>query len=274
MSSKNKQALATTQPVPQSADANPNSQIETMLMAAVNKGLPVESLEKLLEMRKTLKEEYAREQYYNAMAALQAELPVIKKDKRVNFSTKTGDKVDYWYAPIESIVEQTKELIGKHGFSYRYRIEETPSTIKVFCIATHKDGHSEESSFTSTISGTGLMSTTQKATGANTQGKRIALCNVFGISTGDEDNDANNQDAAFDNRATEAQKAEIDRLAVEAKLEKAYITTRIREVYKVSYTELTKVQADGVIAMLRKRIVENGKVASAVTLPPTIEKGV
>lgn len=257
MSPKAKQELATTQPAPQTVAATTN--MENMLMAAVEKGLPVETIERLLAMRKDLKAEYAREEFFKAMAALQGEMPVIKKDKQVKFSTKAGEKVDYSYAPMDSIIAQIGELVGKHGFSYKFEIEETPTTIKVTCIATHSAGHSEQSSFTSSIGGTGLMSASQKAAGANTYGKRIAFCNVFGITTGDEDNDGNNQDKPFNNHATDEQKAEIDRLAQEAKLEKVYVTTRVREVYGVSYTELTKTQADGVIAMLRKRLAEVAK---------------
>lgn len=260
MTRKQQQLIPTTDTQEVTSQPNTqNDQVQSMLMAAIEKGLPVETLERLMVMRKDLKAEYAKEEYYKAMAVLQAEMPVIKKDKHVKFATKTGDRVDYHYAPIESIVEQTRDLIGKHGFSYRYRIEESPTQIKVFCIATHKDGHSEEASFTSTIGGTGLMSATQKSTGAVTQGKRIALCNVFGISTGDEDNDGNNQDAPRNDKATDEQKAAIDDLAAKAGIEKAYVTKRVRELYNVSYTEITKTQAEGIIAMLTKKVEDNAK---------------
>src|SRR5262245_59258660 len=91
--------------------------VEGLISQAITAKVPVETMEKLLAMRRELKAEFAREQFYRDMAAFQAECPVIKKDRVV--MNKGGRGIRYRYAPIDSIVSQTKELILKHGFSYK-----------------------------------------------------------------------------------------------------------------------------------------------------------
>ena len=51
---------------------------EYLISQAIEKGASVETMEKLLAMRTQLKQEWAKEQYYIAMAKLQAEMPIIE----------------------------------------------------------------------------------------------------------------------------------------------------------------------------------------------------
>src|SRR3712207_2584294 len=90
---------------------------EMLIAQAIEKQVPVETMERLLAMRRELKAERAKEQYNRAMAGFQGECPTIQKTKEVK--TNSG-KVAYRYAPIESIQEQTKHLIQKYGFSYAF----------------------------------------------------------------------------------------------------------------------------------------------------------
>lgn len=248
------------QPAPQVDAATQSKGIEAMLMAAIDKGLDIAVIERLMAMRKELKAEFAKEAYLTAMAAFQAECPVIKKDKPVSFTTKAGQKVSYAYAPMDSLVSQAGPMIGKNGFSYKFELEESATQIKATCYANHAAGHQDSSFFTADKGGTDLMSAAQKASGAATYAKRIAFCNVFGIATGDEDVDAAGNAAPAKTDAvpaTNEQKEEIDRLTVQAKLEKVYVTTKCQEIYGVSWTQLNKNQADGLISMLKKKIAAN-----------------
>ena len=233
-----------------------------MLMAAIDKGLDIAVIERLMAMRKELKAEYAKEEYLKAMAIFQAECPVIKKDKPVKFTTKAGAVVNYAYAPMDSLVSQAGPIIGKNGFSYKFELEETPTQIKATCYASHAAGHQDSSFFTAEKGGTDLMSAAQKASGAATYAKRIAFCNVFGIATGDEDVDAAGNPPKTDSMATQEQKDEIDRLAVLAKVEKALVVQKCRDHYGISYTAINKTQAEGLIDMLKRKIADNAKAAT------------
>ncbi len=168
-------------------EAGQNLQAEALIQRAIDNNVPVESLERLLAMRRELKAEWAKEQYNRAMSNFQAECPTIVKTKQV----KTNEGANaYKYAPLESIVEQVKGLLNKNGFSYSTVVEVLPAGVKAVVKVTHVDGHSEESPMEVPLgSKTKIMSDSQVTAAASTFAKRYAFCNAFGILTGDEDND-------------------------------------------------------------------------------------
>lgn len=167
---------------------SPSLMAESLIEKAIEKGVTVDGLEKLLNMRRELKAEFAKEQYDIAMAKFQGECPVISKTKE---GAKVNGEAAYLYAPIGSIVEQTKDAISRNGFSYSMKTETLDKKVKATCTAKHLAGHSESSTVEVPLgSKTGLMSDTQVVAAALTFAKRYAFCDVFGIITGDEDNDA------------------------------------------------------------------------------------
>jgi hypothetical protein len=174
---------------------------EALIAQAIEKNLPVETMERLLAMRRELKQEWAKEQYDKAMAAFQAECPTIQKTKEVK--TKSGI-VAYRYAPIETIVSQVKEVLKKHGFSYSIQTVTGENRVKSICIVKHKDSHSENYEMEVPLGNkTDIMSASQVVAAASTFSKRYAFCNAFGILTGDEDNDGNT-DALVEKPARQA----------------------------------------------------------------------
>lgn len=157
---------------------------EDLIAKAIEKGLPVDTMEKLLAMRKELKAEFAKEAFDAAMSKFQAECPVIEKNK-------SGPNNAYRYAPIEEIVRQVKKQLEENGFSYSIQTQMTNDKVKVTCIAKHKLGHSESSDVELPLATrTGLMNAPQQTAATMTYAKRYAFCNAFGIMTGDEDTDA------------------------------------------------------------------------------------
>lgn len=161
--------------------------IQLLIAQAVEKGTPVETMEKLLAMRKELKAEYAKEQFDIAMANFQSECPVIVKTAKV--LEKDNIKVRYMYAPLDTIVEQVKGIVSKYGLSYTIRITNDEKNITATCKVTHSAGHSEESAFVVPIGTEQFMSESQKYGARATFAKRYAFCNAFGIMTGEEDNE-------------------------------------------------------------------------------------
>ena len=158
---------------------------ETLISQAIASKADVGTMERLLAMRKNLKDEWAKEQFDKAMAAFQSECPIIKKTKTVK--TKSGDDA-YSYAPLDTIVIQVKPILEKHGFSYSTQTETSEKMVKATCVAKHKDGHSESSSMEVPLGNkTQVMSDTQVVAAAITFAKRYAFLNEFGILTGDED---------------------------------------------------------------------------------------
>lgn len=172
---------------PQEVARQQDNSIEGFISQAIEKGLPIETIERLLNMRKEFRAEQARESYVRAMSKLQGALPTIKKLKA---NSGTSSK----YAPLEDIVSQTKVVISEHNFSYNWDTITTENSIKVVCKATHADGHTETSTMVSDIAeGTKVNTAPQKAAITITYLKRYTLCNLFGIVVADEDMDARNE---------------------------------------------------------------------------------
>lgn len=169
----------------------PEAQETNALLAmAVEKGANIDTLERLMALRKEMLAEKAKEEFNNAMALFQSECPIIEKRKEV--TTNTG-KVAYTYAPIEVIVEQVKVLLQKHGFRYMVSMQYDGITVKATCKVVHAAGHEELSDFEVPLGNkTNVMSNSQVVAAASTFAKRYAFLNAFGIMTGDEDNDGAN----------------------------------------------------------------------------------
>jgi hypothetical protein len=161
--------------------------VDTFISQALAANAPVETLERLFALHKEVNAEKARAAFTDALATFQSEAPIIEKTKKV-FS-KDG-KLRYVFAPIDSIVEQIKKPLASNGFSYTFTVENNPDTVTVTAKLTHRLGHFETSSFTIPIDKEGYMTEPQKVAAALTFGKRYTLCNVTGITTGDEDTDA------------------------------------------------------------------------------------
>lgn len=166
----------------------PESSPEALISLAITKGVDVATLERLVALKEKVDAKNAKIEYDDAMAKFQSECPVIKKGKVV--LEKDKQSVRYKYAPLDSIVDQTKEIIAKHGLSYTIRTESDDKFLSAICRVTHTAGHSEDFSFKVPIGNEQYMSDVQKYGARLTFAKRYAFCNAFGILTGDDDDDA------------------------------------------------------------------------------------
>lgn len=161
---------------------------EQLLKHAIDTGVTVDVMERLLSMRRELKTERAKEEYDRAMADFQAECPIIENTKEVK-----NDRgiVIYKYAPLKDIVKQVKDIIVKHGFSYAIQTKTETDNVTATCIAKHMGGHSEKHDVQVPLGNkTPVMSQSQVVAAAITFASRYAFKNTFGILTGDEDTDA------------------------------------------------------------------------------------
>lgn len=178
-------------------------EVAGFISQAIEKNLPVETMERLFTLHKEVKSEHAREEFVSALADFQAECPVIKKTKQV--LNKDGKTVRYSYAPIDSVIEQIKKTLADNGFSYNWDSVREEKHIKVVCKLTHKAGHFETSTFDIPIVPSEYMSSPQSYATAQSYAKRYTLLNVLGIGTAEEDNDARDTD----NKGTKSKKAKI-----------------------------------------------------------------
>lgn len=170
------------------------SGVDSLMARAIDRGVDVQTMERLMAMRRELRAEYAKAEFDKALSAFQAECPPIAKTKQV--MNKDGRSVRYKYAPLEDIIGQVKGLLQKFGFSYSVDVQVDPQWVTSTCVATHLAGHSQTSTFKVPINKDAYMTDQQHFAAAQTFARRYAFCNAFGIMTADEDTDANLSPAA------------------------------------------------------------------------------
>ncbi len=176
---------------------------EMLIAQAIDRKVPLETMEKLLALMTRVKEERAKEAYYTALAQFQADCPIIKKKRPV--SDKDGEW-RYNFAPLNDIVEQIGDHLKNNGFSYTFKSKQTDTEYTAICIPQHMLGHSEPTEFTIPIDKKAYMSDPQKVGSACSFANRYAFRNAFGILTGDNDNDA--QDLTTQEGQVEGQNVE------------------------------------------------------------------
>lgn len=185
---------------------------ENMLMTALQQGMSIDIIEKLIGLKERLEKSEAEKAFREAMSKFQAECPVIKKKKKV--LNKDGTSTRYKYAPTDDIVKIVSPIMAKHNLSFtaKTRLEtrdEIPGMVAIARIS-HILGYTEETEFWAPIDDNQYMTKQQRYGSTRTFTIRYALSDGLGIITGDEDNDTNDPDAA-------KKKEEAEQKAKEAK---------------------------------------------------------
>ena len=163
--------------------------VEALLNKAIDAKSAVEVMQALQTMRREIRAEEAEAAFDAALSSFQAEVPIIVKDRDVK--DNSGTKA-YSYTPLESVIQQVKPLLQKHGFNFTLDtdVESKDGWVIAKCTVTHNMGAKRTSTAKFPLgSGTRMMSTTQIYAAALTFASRRVFCNAFGIVTGGEDND-------------------------------------------------------------------------------------
>lgn len=167
---------------------------EALIMAAINKGVSIDVMERLLAMRERIQKDIAEKAFREAMSSFQAKCPIVVKSAGVDYISKTSQKrITYQYAPLDAIVAAVREPLGENGLSYTFTTEQSEKSVTAICHVHHVLGHTESTAFTVPVDPEAYMNAAQKVAAALTYAKRYAFCNGFGILTGDEDTDANDK---------------------------------------------------------------------------------
>lgn len=183
--------------------------------------IPVETVERLLALKERMDAEYARKAFFEALAAFQAECPIIERRKGI--PDRDGN-VKYRYAPLEQVIAQVAPLLRVHGLAYRFDTMPKDGGIEVQCILTHALGHSETSVAFMPGVQVPKANAAQNAGAGITYGKRIAFLNATGILTADMDSDGDDGSGAGadeDERITADQAANLRALAEEVGADEA-----------------------------------------------------
>lgn len=195
-----------------------NGMVAMMERLALNPDLPVEKLEKLLEMQIRVMGIEAEKEYAAAMARVQKELPKVKRDRK-------NDQTNSMYSTIESIAAAIKPIYTAEGFSMSFSEAPSPKAdhVRVVGVLRHRDGHKTEHYRDVAIDGTGIAGKVNKTmthaeASSITYGRRYVTCLAFDVSTGD-DNDGNG--AGPVEKVTAAQVTMLEKLIADTRSDRA-----------------------------------------------------
>lgn len=174
-----------------------SSMLEVIERASRDPAVDVDKLERLLALAERQHAAEAKTAYFNAMALLKPELPVIDRKGRIEVREKdahgkrTGDLVqDTPYARWEDIDAAISPVLTKHGFAITFRAGMAPDgKVTVTGVLSHSAGHSEETTVTLPHDSSGSKNSVQAVGSSLSYGKRYAATFLLNIRTKGEDDD-------------------------------------------------------------------------------------
>lgn len=151
-----------------------------------------DQLKELMELQERHDANEAKKAFNIAMSNFQGKCPIIAKSKKVDFSSKGGNRVKYNYSPLEEIVRVIKPILDEFSLGFYFNTEELDKNrTKLETTITHAAGHSVTTSRVfPTVHDDGRMNQSQREKSALSFAKRAGLENALGIITADEDDDA------------------------------------------------------------------------------------
>lgn len=226
-----------------------------MIERAVSNGASVEALEKLLALQERWEAGLGRKAFDAAISAAKAEIPTIRKNREVDFTSQKG-RTHYKHEDMAEIARTVDPILSKHGLSYRYRTTQEAAAVTVTCILSHRDGYSEETSLSAAPDQSGNKNHIQAVGSAVTYLQRYTLKMALGLAAS-EDDDARGVGSAPLINADQYQV--LIGLIEEAGADQDKMLHFLKAE---SLEEITTKQFDVGVSMLRKKIAQNAAKGS------------
>lgn len=118
---------------------------DSMLAIAVEKGMDLNYVEKLMDLRDREIARVAKMEYLAAMTKFQEMAPDMLKNRKVDYTTKgeNSTTVKYNFQDLGNIISLIRKPLSECGLSYRWEQIEQNGKIIVTCIVSHVGGHVE-----------------------------------------------------------------------------------------------------------------------------------
>ena len=166
-----------------------------MLERAVSQGANIDTLTKLMDLQERWEKGQARKAFDGAMAEAKAEIPVITKNREVDFTSSKG-RTNYRHEDLAGIARTVDPILTEHGLSYRFRTTSALNEpVSVTCIVSHRDGHSEENTLSAGRDDSGNKNSIQAVGSTITYLQRYTLKAALGLAASDDDDGKGSEDA-------------------------------------------------------------------------------
>lgn len=176
-------------PAPRQSDAA--AFLSVIERAARDESVDIDKMERLWKMRQQMLEEEAKREFNRAMAAAQAEMGPVTRDKK-------NEQTNSMYAQLEAIDEVIRPIYTKHGFALSFDQGTTllEGHVRILCDVSHAGGHTIPKHWDLPLDSVGMKGNPNKtlvhANGSTiSYGRRYLTCMVFNIVLKNEDKDGN-----------------------------------------------------------------------------------
>lgn len=174
--------------------ATPMAMIDRALMS----GAAPETLEKLLALQERWEANQCRKAFDEAMAAAKAEIPTIRKNRTVDFTSSKG-RTHYRHEDLAEIAATVNPILGKYGLSYRFKTTNAPNEpITVTCIITHRMGYYEETTLSGPRDDSGNKNAIQQVGSTLVYLQRYTLKAALGLAASEDDDGQKSDDQHSD----------------------------------------------------------------------------
>ncbi len=251
--------LPQDQPVAQPLQIAPANPILEIINGAVQAGIGVEELSKLLEMKREYDTDEARKAFAAASAKFQGLCPPIRKVATATITSRkgSGSSFSYTFPPYDEIKRTIQPHLKATGLSVTFSDFKVENGIlDLACIITHVDGHSERYPFAVPVDNALTVNDMQKVGIANSYCKRYALCNALDLTGTDVDTDGNGASAEKREKAKAKRKpqnpATEEQIAnLQDHLESGKLSGRDTEYITANLGSMTKLDAAGILDTLK-----------------------
>src|SRR5580704_16471426 len=208
--------------------------------AAKDPAFDAAKLRELLEMRREIRKDLAKEAFAAAMAEFKRNPPLILKNKHVKIvpkdETKRGSEYDH--ATLEHVCDGVIEGLNRVKIWHRWRSEPalSPGRVRIICVLTHELGHFEETPLEAPDDPSGGKNPIQAVASTSSYLQRYTLLMAVGIAAKDADNDC--RGAEEEQGASVPEEKIVERLdAIGAARNK----TELQKFYFAAIEEATKI---------------------------------
>lgn len=181
--------------------------LQIIQQVAMSPTADIDKMERLMAMHERFQAQQAKQQYDEALAQMQEELPVI--GERGGIRDKSG-RIQSTYALWEDINEMIKPVLAKYGFALSFRTPRNERGIEVEGVLSHRGGHRETTSLVLPADTTGSKNGVQAVASSVSYGKRYTAGALLNFTTTGEDDDGNG--AVVTPRVTSVQAAQLAEL--------------------------------------------------------------
>lgn len=180
----------------QAPESPANAMMALIERAATSQEIDIDKLDRLLSVKERWDAAQAKQSFDRAMTSFRANVGSIQK---------TRDAHNSKYAGLAETLSKIRQNLTDVGLSVSWRTEQSENLVRVTCIVSHVDGHSEKTTLAASPDTSGSKNSIQAIGSTVTYLERYTVFAILGLASTDQDDDglASNSNLISDSDLTD-----------------------------------------------------------------------